>query len=241
MKFVTEIGYSSPKKTIVRGHDIQDLVKNNTFTEGIFLTWQGRLPNEKERKMLDAILVSCMEHGPNAPTILSSRIVASAGNSLNASVAAGVLSVGEHHGGAIEQCAKLFQEQINQTGKQIVKEFEEKKKRIPGYGHKIYTTDPRTVQLLEIAQKLGFFGKFVKLSLEIEKELETLKGKKLCLNVDGCIAALMSELGFSWQYGKGFFIISRTTGIIAHAVEETVKEKPFRRLDESEVEYIGKK
>ena len=71
---------------------------------------KGKLPNEKEVKMLDAIFVSSIDHGMGPPSILSARTAASAGNSLNAAVAAGILSIGDHHGGAIENSAKLFQE-----------------------------------------------------------------------------------------------------------------------------------
>ena len=61
------------------------------------------------------------------------------------------------------------------------------------------------------------------------------------MNVDGAIAAIVSEMGFDWRLGKGFFIIGRTPGLVAHAYEELVMEKPFsKRLDEEkEVEYLG--
>lgn len=59
--------------------------------------------------------------------------------------------------------------------------------------------------------------------------------------MDGCIAAIISDMGFDWRLGKGFFIIPRTAGIVAHVHEEWVNEKPFRRLEEDEYEYLGGK
>lgn len=61
------------------------------------------------------------------------------------------------------------------------------------------------------------------------------------MNVDGAIAAVVSEMGFDWRLGKGFFIIGRTAGLVAHVYEELTMEKPFsKRLDEEkEVEYLG--
>ena len=59
------------------------------------------------------------------------------------------------------------------------------------------------------------------------------------MNVDGSIAAILSDMGFDWRLGKGFFIISRVVGITAHVYEEKTKEKPFRRLSGEDIEYSG--
>jgi citryl-CoA lyase len=95
--------------------------------------------------------------------------------------------------------------------------------------------------IFEIAKELGFFGDYCRFALEVEKAIEEIKGKKLVLNVDGAIAAIVSQMGFDWRLGKGFFIIGRIPGLVAHVYEELVMEKPFsKRLDEEkEVEYLG--
>ncbi len=74
---------------------------------------------------------------------------------------------------------------------------------------------------------------------EIESELFHQTGKVLPLNVDGAVAAIMSELGFDWRLGKSFFILGRLPGIIAHIEEESKNETPYRRLDSEDVEYVG--
>lgn len=61
------------------------------------------------------------------------------------------------------------------------------------------------------------------------------------LNIDGAIATLISELGLDARLGKAIFALGRLPGIIAHVYEETVNEKPYRRIDEKDVRYIGKK
>ena len=73
--------------------------------------------------------------------------------------------------------------------------------------------------------------------MEIESVLEKEKGKKLCLNIDGLIAAILLEMGFSPQAGRGIFIASRTSGLIAQAIEEAEEEKPVRRIDEKDISY----
>src|SRR3989344_7657961 len=230
-KWKTEIAHSSEEETLVRGYVLEELISKLTFTEMIYLILKGETPTKKETRIMDAMLVAAAEHGIAAPSAVSARMVASGGNTFNSAVAAGILSFGEFHGGAIEGCAKLMQENISKKPSELVAEMKSKKQRIPGFGHKIYTTDPRTVELLKIAKAENISGKYVEFGLELEKELEKSSGKKLCINIDGALAILLSELGFEWKMANGFFVIARTPGLVAHVHEEMTKEKPFRRLE----------
>ncbi|MBI2147446.1 citryl-CoA lyase [Candidatus Woesearchaeota archaeon] len=238
--WTTSIAFSSPEKTIVRGYKLEELIDKLSFHEMIFLVLTGRLPSKGEAAVVNAIFVSCAEHGISPPSITSARIIASGGSPFQAAVAGGVLALGEHHGGAIEAAAKIFQERSREDPAAVVNEMVGKKQRFPGYGHKIYATDPRTIKLLDIAQQHGIAGTHVSFAIAVEKELERAKGQKLCLNVDGAIAALLGDMGIGWRLGKAFFIIPRTVGICAHVYEELAKEKPFRRLDAEETGYSGK-
>ena len=241
-KWKTAISFHDGKEAYVRGYPLRDLVGNLTFTEAIYLVLKGELPTEKERKMLDAIFVATVEHSIAPPSVIAARAVISGGNKLHVGVAAGVMAFGEAHGGALEGAMRFFQENVSRSAEEVVKEYLDRGERIPGYGHRFYKEeDPRTAELFEIAKRLGFFGKYARFALEVEKAIEKLKGKRLVLNVDGAIAAIVSEMGFDWRLGKGFFIIGRIPGLVAHAYEELVFEKPFsKRLDEEkEVEYTG--
>ncbi|MBI1971107.1 citryl-CoA lyase [Candidatus Woesearchaeota archaeon] len=235
----TRIACASSDETIVRGYKLNELVDKLSFHEMIFLVLTGRLPTLPEAKVVNAILVACTEHGIAPPSITSARIIASGGNAMNTAVAGGILSLGQYHGGAIDEAARLFQENVGKDPAMVVQSVITSLKRFPGYGHKIYTTDPRTAQLFSIAQQSGVAGKHVRFALGIEAELEKAKGRKLCLNVDGAIAALISDMGIDWHIGKAFFIIPRTVGICAHVHEELADEAPFRRLSDEEMRYIG--
>jgi len=241
-KWRTAISFHKGYEAYVRGYKLEDLVGNLTFTEAIYLVLKGELPDERTTKMLDAIFVATVEHSIAPPSVIAARAVISGGNPLNVGVGAGILAFGDAHGGALEGAMKFLQENVDRDPVEVVKEYLNAKRRIPGYGHRFYKEyDPRSKKLFEIAKELGFFGKYAKFALEVEKAIETLKGKKLVLNVDGAIAAIVSEMGFDWRLGKGFFIIGRIPGLVAHAYEELVMEKPFsKRLDEEkEVEYLG--
>lgn len=221
----------------IHGFKITELIDKVNFTEAIWLELKGELPNDKQRAMLDAILISTIDNGIGPPSITNARNSASAGNPMQASVAAGVLGIGEFHGGAIEECARLLQ--MGLTATKLIEKVIASGDRIPGYGHKIYTEDPRAKQIFEKAKELGFFGEHSELALAVEQELEKLKGKKIPINVDGAIAAVVSDMGFDYRLGKGFFIIGRVVGLVAHIFEEIVREKPFRRIPNEEIEYDG--
>src|SRR5215831_5870351 len=84
----------------IRGYDVTSLMKLS-FSDTIFLLHKGSLPNECERRLLDAILVGVADHGAGAPSCAAARLVASGNRqSLSAAVAAGVLAIGDDRGGA---------------------------------------------------------------------------------------------------------------------------------------------
>ena len=235
MEWKTKIAKSDKEGTLIRGYELEEIIDKLSYTEAVYLVLKGELPTKEEKRVLDAILVACIDHGIAPPSVIAARAVASGGNNLNNAVAAGVSTLGNYHGGAIDNCAKLLNE--TEDAAELVKDALEKKRRLPGFGHKIYKTDPRTEKLFEIAKKNGLYGKYCEIALEIEQELEEQKGIRLCLNVDGAIAALILEMGFPPTLGKAFFVIPRTAGLCAHVHEELTEEKPFRRLDNTE--YLG--
>jgi len=222
----------------MRGVRLVDLIGKASFVEAIFLALQGRFPKKNETKMLDAVFVSLIEHGIEVPSAFVARSVASTGNSANAAIAAGVLAMGDFHGGAIEGAARYLQSK--ETPRGIVAQALKNKEHLPGFGHKVYKTeDPRTHALFEKARELKLPQTYIMRARAIERELKRASGNGIPLNIDGAVAAVMSELGFGWRLGKPFFILGRLPGLIAHIEEEYQNEKPYRRLDSEDVEYVG--
>jgi len=237
-KWKTSIAGIVDGETIIHGYKVTDLIDKVSFTDAIWLELKGELPTEKERAMLDSILISTIDNGMGPPSTTNARNSASAGNPMQSAVAAGILGVGEFHGGAIEECARLLQ--LGLSAEKLVEKVLSSGDRIPGFGHKVYKDeDPRATQIFAKAKSLGFFGEYCELARAVEKTLEEKKGKKIVINVDGAIAAVTSDMGFDYRLGKGFFIIGRVVGLIAHIFEEWVREKPFRRISSEEIEYDG--
>lgn len=239
MRWRTAISTKKDGELYIRGLSLTKLLKKHSFVDGAFLLLAERLPKKNERELFDAILLACVEHGVEAPSAFVPRVVASTGNSMNAALAGGMLAIGDWHGGAVEQCAKILQSDVSAEG--IVSYALTTRERIPGYGHKVYKDkDPRAEFILSKAKRLKLSGKYCEKVVTIRKLLAK-GGKKLPLNIDGAIAAAMSELGMDWRLGKAIFMLGRIPGMVAHAREEMVREKPYRRFEAEDVDYDGPK
>ena len=130
--------------------------------------------------------------------------------------------------------------QSDKSAEEIVAHAIKDKEKLAGYGHKVYKDEvPRTAAIFAKAKELGISQTNIQKAIAIGQEFEKQSGKNLPINIDGAIAAIISELGFDWRLGKAVFVLGRMPGLIAHAYEEIVNEKPYRRLEEDDVEYIG--
>ncbi|MBI2406005.1 MAG: citryl-CoA lyase [Candidatus Harrisonbacteria bacterium] len=238
MKWKTSISVHKNGELYIRGYKLTELIATKTFPEVVFLLLAGKMPTGPEAELLGAMLVAACEHGVEAPSTFVARTTASTGASFTAALAGGILTIGKYHGGAIEALAELLQSGKNAAT--IVAELSAKGERLPGYGHKVYKdADPRTTALFERAKALGLLGKYAALAEELRQELQKKSGKLLPLNIDGAFAVLLSELGIQARMGNGLFVLARLPGLIAHVGEELEREKPYRRLEEGEVEYDG--
>lgn len=225
-------------KLYVRGYDLTKLAGKSSFAKTIYLILKGEMPNKNSEKMLDAILTIAIDHGVEPASVVVARNIYSGGSPVQAAVAGGILAFGEFHGGAIEGAMENFYGYVDRPASDLIDDLKAKEKRVSGFGHKLYDKDPRTERLVELSKELGFYGRYVKFAENVESEFAK-NGKKLPLNIDGIIAALLCEMGFDVKVGKGIFIIARVPGLVAHVAEEATREEPVRRLTEEEVEYDG--
>ena len=108
----TRITEVKPNHLSTRGYNQEDLIENLSFAEMVFLLLRERLPDERESKIFNQILVSFCDHGVTPPSTQSARLIASSGAHINNAVAGGLLSFGKNHAGAIEKAMELFQESI---------------------------------------------------------------------------------------------------------------------------------
>jgi succinyl-CoA synthetase alpha subunit len=242
---ITRIG---PNKVAVRGYDIAELMGRVSFGAAVHLILTGELPTPPIARLMDAILVSSIDHGATPPSALAARTVASTGASLSASVAAGIMSINRYHGGAIEDCARQLKAIADRSARESLPMDEaasrslvamrEAGERMPGFGHRLHTKDPRTARLFELAREAGVDGVHMHAARAVEKAFAAAK-KSLPINVDGAIGAILADLGISPAAFNGIFVIARAPGLIAHVIEEQTRERPMRRIDPVNHGYDG--
>ena len=237
-----------PNKVAVRGYDIADLMGRVSFGAAVYLILSGELPSTALARLMDAILVSSIDHGATPPSALAARTVASTGATLSASVAAGIMSINRHHGGAIEDCARQLKAIADRAARESISleeaamrtlaEMREAGERMSGFGHRLHTKDPRTARLFELAREAGVDGAHMQAARAVEKAFDNAK-KSLPINVDGAIGAILADLGMTPAAFNGIFMIARTPGLIAHVIEEQRRERPMRRIDPVNHGYDG--
>ena len=245
----TAITKIEPNKVAVRGYPIDELMGRISFGEMVYLVLKGELPTREIGKLMDAILVSSVDHGATPPSALAARTVASGGAPLTTAIAGGIMTINRHHGGAIEGCMQVLQELVAfkhernldapTAAREKMAEFRARKIRVPGYGHRVHTNDPRTQRLFTLAEETGVAGEYIEMAHALRQAMKESLGRDLPMNVDGGIAAVLCELGFPPELGNGFFAISRTVGLTAQVYEEMTRERPMRRISPTAQEYDG--
>lgn len=234
----TAIATSDDAHIWIHGYDVTDLMTQVTFTDTIFLLHRGRLPNYGERRILDAILTGVADHGSGAPSCATARLAASGNRqSPSAAVAAGVLAIGDEHGGAGSACIDVITEGVKlaksegipleQAALRIAHNAKASKKRLPGLGHRVHSTDPRKAVLFRLAAEAGVAGNGIAFMEALERAAGEVI-KPLPINIDGALAAVLYDLGFPPLFGKLVFILGRVAGLTAEVAEEYTREKPMR-------------
>lgn len=240
MKFKTSITNIQNDKEIIRGHKLEELIKEKSFVEVIYLLFKEELPSKNESKMLNAMLVAAIDHGPGVVSALNARMSASAQNSTHSALAAGILGFGPRHGIAGQGMMEFLYAHVEDKNIfELVIQLKEQKVRIPGFGHKVFTDlDPRAEVLFELAQEFGIFGKYCTFAHTLKDALNAQSSRKLPINIDGAIGAILCDMGFDAHLGQTFFLIGRTPGLLAHIYEEQLNDEGIRRLEENEIEFI---
>jgi len=234
----TAIANSDEVNIWIRGYDIGSLMQRASFADLLFLLHRARLPVPGERRLLDAILIAVADHGAGAPSCAAARLAASGNRqSLSAAIAAGLLTIGDEHGGAGSTCMEMIAAGVERARKdslsiavaasQAVEAARAAGRRVPGLGHRVHTMDPRVDVLFGMAGEAGLAGDGIAFVRALEAAAR-VQIKPLPVNVDGALAAVLYDLGFPPEAGQFVFMVGRVAGLTAEVAEEYAREKPMR-------------
>lgn len=211
-------------RIIVRGHDLADeLIGRRTFTEMFLLDLHGTPQPARHVELVDAVLVTLMEHGITPSTLAARVVLDGAPESTQGAVAAGLLATGSRFLGVIEEVATLVQDvAASDDGQTIaarrVYEHQERGTAVPGFGHNLHShIDPRVDRLLELA---GPDGRHVRALRQLHGALVEATGRPLIANAAGVIGAILSDLGYAPEDVRGFALVARCAGLVAHIADE---------------------
>jgi citrate synthase len=203
-----------------------------SLTELAYLLVVGREPTAGERRLLDAVLVSLADHGLT-PMALAARLTyTGAPESIQGAIASGLLGAGSVFLGPAGDTALFLADALagasdttdgalRKIAGSAVAVCRAEGRRVPGLGHPVHReADPRTVRLQELADEESLLGPHLRLLTFVADAHEEASGHHLPVNGAGAAGALLVDLGLPPTSVRGFVLIARTAGLVAHLVEE---------------------
>jgi citrate synthase len=223
---------------IRKGKSITPPDPSLSHAANFLLMLNGEKPTATAEKALDVALILHADHELNASTF-AARVTAATLSDMHSAITSAVGALkGPLHGGANEEVMRLLFE-IDKKGEdpvEHVKNMLANKKKISGFGHRVYhTEDPRATHLRQMSHDLGRSAepKWYEMSAKIEQYIKTDKG--LNANVDFYSASTYTTLGIALDLFTPIFAVSRISGWAAHVIEQ----HDDNRLIRPRAEYIG--
>jgi citrate synthase len=219
----TSLCHSTADDIVIRGRSLpRELIGKITFTGMIYFELMGQDPTPAQTAVLDACLVTLMEHGLTPSAIATRLTYGSAPEAMQGAVAAGLLGVGSTFVGSTEGCAVLLAQIARATDPAAeARTIAQAHDRLPGFGHPVHKpVDPRTVALLALARAQGLFGAHCAALEALSHAVDAARGKPIVVNATAAVAALICDAGLPIGILRGIALISRCAGLVGHIAEE---------------------
>ena len=231
----TGIGTSDADSITLLGHDLAgELIGKVGFGELAYWLLANRRPTAGQQAMFDAVLVALADHG-FTPTAIAARLTyLSAPDSIQGSVAAGLLGGGSRFLGVTEDCANFLHAVIEQAGTlpadesgwsalaaEAVSAQRARGLLVPGLGNPVHKQgDPRTPVLFAMAREHGEFGPHLALFEAIGRVHASILGRPLPLNGAGVCGAVLADIDVPLGVVRGVALLARCAGLLGHIAEE---------------------
>ena len=203
------------------------------------LMLNGEKPSTTAERALDIALILHADHELNASTF-AARVTAATLSDMHSAITSAIGALkGPLHGGANEAVFRILKA-VDAAGADPVEHVRgmlAQKKKIPGFGHRVYhTEDPRATHLRVMSRDLGASSgqsKWNDMSQKIEAFVKA--EKKLNANVDFYSASTYHILGIDVDLFTPVFAVSRISGWAAHVIEQL----DDNRLIRPRADYLG--
>lgn len=216
-------------RILIRGRSLVDEIMGNySFSDLLILQALDREPTKLQSRIVDAVLVTIMEHGLVPSAVVTRLTHSGAPESFQGAVAAGLLGVGDRYAGTAAECGAMLERIVAvpvaerpAQAREEVAACRRMRRPVPGFGHPIHDSrDPRVERLLGIASEAGAGGSFIHamglLADSVGKEL----AKPLVTNISAAIAAVLGEAEIPARMMRGIVLTARCAGLVGHLLEE---------------------
>ncbi len=226
---VTRIATSDATSIHVGGRNLlEDLVGKCSFTEMLYFLTVKRMPTPAQTRILDACMVTLMEHGLTPSAVIARLMADSVPEEPQVAMAAGLLAIGSVFAGTTEQCARMLLDLETRIARgevdaprKLAEEYAATKKPVPGFGHTTHKPDdPRSEKLFTVLERDGEKGRYIELLRHLSAEVDNANGRHITINATGAIGALFLEIGIQVEAMRGFSVVSRSGGLVGHLLEE---------------------
>lgn len=244
----TRICAAEADRIHIRGRDlVNDLMGRTGFTGAFLLQALGREPTPLQVTLVEAVLVTIMEHGL-VPSAVATRLTYhGAPDSYQGAIAAGLLGVGDRYAGTAGLCGTLFQRVLAtpraaraDAVRAEIRAHRAQKRALPGFGHPTHKqADPRVPRLIGIAEAAGAAGEHLEIMRLFESQLAEELGRTLPMNISAAIAAVLGEAGVPVTMMRGIVLVARCAGLVGHLQEEMespIAEDMWHAMEQS-VDY----
>lgn len=213
----------------IRGRDlVSDVMGRCTFTELLLLQALGETPSAVQVKIVDAVMVTIMEHGLVPSAVVTRLTHYGAPESFQGAVAAGLLGVGDRYAGTASECGALLERLVAESAErrharavEEIQHYRAIKRPVPGFGHPIHQAlDPRVERLIEIVREAGAEGTFIDAMYLLQETLREELGKPLVTNISAAMGAVLAEAGVPSGMMRGVVLTARCAGLVGHLFEE---------------------
>lgn len=224
---------------IRKGKPVVEADRSLSHAANFLLQLNGSKPSSTAERALDIALILHADHELNASTF-AARVTAATLSDMHSAVTSAIGALkGPLHGGANEAVFRILEEIERRKADPVeyVRNMLAQKKKIPGFGHRVYhTEDPRATHLRVMSRDLcksSGQALWYEMSEQIEQFVRA--EKKLNANVDFYSASTYHTLGIEEDLFTPVFAVSRISGWAAHVIEQL----DDNRLIRPRAEYVG--